>query len=144
LKGDFIMASVNKVFMIGNVTRSIELTYLPSQTAVANFGLATNRRWKDAGGQQREEVCFIDCQAFAKGAEVIKKYVSKGDPLYVQGRLKFNTWEKDGVRHSKHILIIEAFQFISTKKKTDNSAAGEPAIDEVNQTDIPTGDDIPF
>jgi single-strand DNA-binding protein len=115
------MASLNKVFIIGNVTRDIELTYLPSQTAVVNFGIATNRRWKNDTGETKEEVCFLDCQAFSKGAETLSKYVKKGDPLFIEGRLKFEQWEKEGKKHSKLRVIIESFQFLSTKPKTTDT-----------------------
>ena len=127
------MANVNKVIFIGNVTREPELTYLPSQTAVVNFGLAMNRKWKTESGEDKEEVCFIECQSFAKSAETINKYVKKGNPLYIEGRLKFEQWEKDSQKHSKHRVIIEHFQFLSTKPKTEN-VPNEPQ----------GKDDIPF
>lgn len=138
------MANVNKVILIGNVTRDPELTYLPSQTAVINFGLAMNRKWKAADGQLKEEVCFIDCQAFTKGAETLNKYVHKGDPLYVEGRLKFEKWEaNDGSKHSRHRMIIENFQFLSTKKHTDATKAAVAAGTDVTEQ-TPGNDDIPF
>jgi single-strand DNA-binding protein len=126
------MANVNKVILIGNVTRDPELSYLPSQTAVVNFGLAMNRKWKTTTGEAKEEVCFVDCQAFAKGAETLNKYVHKGDPLYIDGRLKFEQWEKEGQKHSRLRIIIESFQFLSTKPKT-----AEAAPEESEKNDIP-------
>jgi len=116
------MANVNKVILIGNVTRDPVLTYLPSQTAVVNFGIAMNRKWKSATGEAKEEVCFIDLQCFAKSAETLNKYVHKGDPLFVEGRLKLEQWESpDGAKHSRHRVIVENFQFLSTKKHTESS-----------------------
>jgi single-strand DNA-binding protein len=95
----------------------MELSYLPSQTAVVNFGLAVNRKWKNPAGETKEEVCFVDCQAFAKLAELLNKYVKKGDPVYIEGRLKFESWTaQDGSKHSKHRVICENFQFLSQKK----------------------------
>ena len=72
------MANFNKVILVGNLTRDPQLSYLPSQTAVVEFGIATNRKWKAQDGQQREEVCFVDCRAFGKPAETINKYCKKG------------------------------------------------------------------
>ena len=138
------MANVNKIILIGNVTRPLELTYLPNQTAVVNFGFATNRKWKNAAGETKEEVCFIDCQSFAKSAETLNKYIHKGDPLYIEGRLKFENWEaKDGSKHSRHRVIIESFQFLSTKKTTETANKEEPAQENI-PNESGTKDDIPF
>ena len=127
------MANVNIVILVGNMTRDVELSYLPSQTAVASFGLAINRKWKTKENVTKEEVCFVECQAFAKLAENLNKYVHKGDPLFVEGRLKYEHWEKDGIQHSRHKVIVENFQFLSHKPK-----ATEPDM-------IPdTKDGIPF
>ena len=107
------MANYNKVIMIGNLTRDPELRYLPSQTAVCELGLAVNRRWKGADGQQREETCFVDCTAFGKPGEVIKQYMAKGRSIMIEGRLQLDTWEgKDGTKRSKHRIVIENFQFL--------------------------------
>lgn len=138
------MANVNTCIFIGNLTRDPELAYLPNQTAVVNFGLAINRKWKSADGEAKEEVCFIDCQCFAKSAEILTKYVKKGDPIYIEGRLKFEMWSaKDGTKHSKHRLIIEKFQFLSTKKHTDTpgTTAAEDQAPAENQPPI---DEPPF
>lgn len=138
------MANVNKVILLGNVTRDPELTYLPSQTAVVSFGLAMNRKWKTQTGEAKEEVCFVDCQAFSKGAENLNKYVHKGDPLFIEGRLKLEQWENEGIKHSRLRVIIENFQFLSTKPKTAGRAtpAGTP-IDEMPKENQ-ENDDIPF
>ena len=86
------MANFNKVILMGNLTRDPQLSYLPSQTAVVDFGIAVNRRWTGQDGQQREEVCFVDCRAFGKPAETINKYCKKGKPLMLEGRLTFDSW----------------------------------------------------
>ena len=78
------MSSFNKVIMLGNLTRDPQLSYLPSQTPVVEFGLASNRRWKSNDGTQREEVCFVDCRAYGRMAENINKYCKKGSPLLVE------------------------------------------------------------
>ena len=76
------MANFNKVLLIGNLTRDPQLSYLPTQTAVVDFGLAVNRRWKGKDGQSRESTCFVDCRAFAGQAETINKYLTKGSPVF--------------------------------------------------------------
>lgn len=107
------MANFNKVMLMGNLTRDVELSYTPNQTPVAEFGLATNRRWKGQDGSEREETCFVDCKMFGKRAEVLNKYVSKGNPLFVEGRLVFDSWEaQDGVKHSKLRVTVENFEFL--------------------------------
>ena len=150
------MANYNKVILIGNLTRDPELRYLPSQTPVAELGLAVNRRWRGQDGQQREETCFIDCTAFGKQAEVINQYMSKGRPIMIEGRLQLDTWEgKDGSRRSKHKVVIEQFQFLGGGQ---GAAAGsgqadrrQPAGAEDNYTQPAPpeepeagGDEIPF
>src|SRR5664279_2543331 len=96
------MANFNKVMLLGNLTRDPELRYLPSQTAVVEFGLAINRKYKGQDGSMKEETCFVDCQVFGKQAETLNKYCKKGNPLFVEGRLKFDSWTKqDGSKASK-------------------------------------------
>ncbi len=107
------MANYNRVILMGNLTRDPQVTYLPSQTPVAEFGLAVNRRWRGQNNEQREETCFVDCRAYGPQAETIGKYMSKGRPILVEGRLQFDQWEgKDGTRRSKHRVIVDRFQFV--------------------------------
>ena len=107
------MASFNKVILMGNLTRDPQLSYLPSQTAVVEIGLAVNRKFRKADGSQGEEVCFVDCQMFGKRAEVINKYCKKGNPLFVEGRLKFDSWQgQDGSKKSKLRVMVENFEFM--------------------------------
>jgi single-strand DNA-binding protein len=112
------MANVNRVILIGNLTRDPQLKYLPSQTAVVEFGLATNRKFKAANGEDREEVCFVDCSAFGKTAEVINQYCQKGRPIFIEGRLKFDSWEdkQGGGKRSKLTVVIENFQFLGSRE----------------------------
>jgi single-strand DNA-binding protein len=145
------MASFNKVILLGNLTRDPQLSYLPSQTAVVDFGLATNRKWTSQDGQQREEVCFVDCRTFGKPAETINKYCKKGKPLMVEGRLTFDSWTgKDGQKHSKHRVTVESFQFVSSGpggQGGGNQGGGESQIPTNDMPmDMPPsgGDDIPF
>jgi single-strand DNA-binding protein len=85
----------------------------PSQTAVVDFGLATNRRWTAQDGSQRDETCFVDCRAFGRMAENINKFFKKGRPIFVEGRLSFDQWTgQDGVKRSKHRVTVENFTFM--------------------------------
>jgi len=107
------MANYNKVILVGNLTRDPQMSYLPSQTPVAEFGLAVNRRWRGQDNQQREETCFVDCRVFGKQAETFNQYMSKGRAVLVEGRLHLDSWEgKDGVKRSKHRVIVERFVFL--------------------------------
>jgi single-strand DNA-binding protein len=116
---------MNKVILKGNLTRDPQLSYLPSQTAVVEIGLAVNRRFKKQDGSQGEEVCFVDCQMFGKRAEVLNKYIKKGSPLLIEGRLKFDSWDgQDGSKRSKLRVMIENFEFL-----------GSPAVDD-DQEDL--------
>jgi single-strand DNA-binding protein len=108
------MANLNKVFLMGNITRDPELKYMPSQTAVCDFGLAVNRTWTGQDGVKKEEVTFVDCSCFGKTAEILSKYKKKGDPLFVEGRLKLDQWEaQDGSKRSKMRVVVENFQFLN-------------------------------
>jgi single-strand DNA-binding protein len=101
------------VILAGNLTRDPQLSYLPSNTPVAEFGLAINRKWKSQNGEMREETCFVDCSCFGKQAETLNQYMSKGRPLLVEGRLQFQQWTaKDGTKRSKLKVIVEQFQFL--------------------------------
>ena len=108
------MASFNKVFLMGNLTRDVQLKYLPSQTAVAEFGLACNRKFRTANGEDREEVTFVDVTAFGKQAEVLNQYMTKGKPIFIEGRLKYDQWEdkNGGGKRSKLTVVVDNFQFI--------------------------------
>src|SRR5438067_963460 len=108
------MRGYNKVILMGNLTRDPALKFLPSQTAVVEFGLAMNRKWKSQDGQDREEVCFVDCSAFGRTAEVINQYFTKGKPIFIEGRLKYDQWEdkQGGGKRSKLSVVIENFQFV--------------------------------
>jgi len=119
------MANFNKVFLMGNLTRDPQLRYTPSQQAICSFGLAINRKWKAADGQMKEDVCFVDCTAWGRTAETLQKYVAKGRPLFVEGRLTYSTWDgKDGQKRSKLEVTVEGFQFIDSAKGGTGAAGG--------------------
>ncbi|MDB5321266.1 MAG: single-stranded DNA-binding protein [Phycisphaerales bacterium] len=121
------MPSVNKVILIGNLTRDPQTKQLPSQSLVTEFGLAMNRKFKSPEGEDREEVCFVDCAAFGRQAEVIQKYCKKGKSLYIEGRLRYDSWEdKNGHgKRSKLSVVVDNFQFLGGRE--DQPAAGVPA-----------------
>jgi len=109
------MASFNKVILMGNLTRDPQLRYLAqNNTAVADFGIAVNRKFKAASGEDREEVTFIDVTAWGKTAELINQYFTKGKPIFIEGRLKLDQWEdkQGGGKRSKLSVVIENFQFV--------------------------------
>jgi single-strand DNA-binding protein len=165
------MANLNKVMLMGNLTRDIRLTYTPSNTAVAKLGMAINRTWTGQDGQKHEEVTFLDLTSFGKQAETLNKYLHKGDPLFVEGRLKLDTWDdkQTGQKRSKLEVIIEGFQFLGrsaggsrdggqapppparsaapAQQGSGDESSSAPTAADYN-TDVtppePPGDDIPF
>jgi single-strand DNA-binding protein len=121
------MQAFNKVILAGNLTRDPELRYTPSGTAIAKFGLALNRKWKDSqSGEMREEVTFVDVDAFGKQAELIGQYVKKGNPLLVEGRLKMDTWEDKQTQQKKSRLgvVMEGMTFLGTGGGRDGGDFG--------------------
>lgn len=148
------MASFNKVILMGNLTRDPELRYTPSGTAIAKMGLAVNRVWRDAEGQQKEEVTFVDVDAFGKQAETIGQYMQKGRPILVEGRLKLDQWEdkNTGQNRSRLGVVLERFTFVGggggqvgggdaapqQSAPPPSGPAGGPPVD------APGDDDVPF
>ncbi len=116
----------NRIILGGHLTRQPQISYLPSQTAVCNFGLAINDKYKTKDGQQHEEVCFVDCAAFGKVAENIQQYFGKGDAILVEGKLKQDTWEDKNTKakRSKHKITVERFTFLP-KVTADAGGASE-------------------
>jgi single-strand DNA-binding protein len=141
------MANYNKILLMGNLTRDPQLSYTPNQTAVVDFGLATNRRWTAQDGSQREETCFVDCRAFGRQAENMNKFLSKGRLVFIEGRLAFDTWTaQDGTKRSKHRVTVENCQFLPG---TGGPAGSNQQSIQGAQTDYESApqrddDDIPF
>ncbi len=122
------MANFNKVILLGNLTRDPELRYTPSGSAVVEFGLAVNRTWKGPNGEKREDATFVDVQAWARTAEVISEYCKKGAPIFIEGRLQYDTWQgKDGQKHSRLRVVVENFQFIGAPSGARRAEGGAPA-----------------
>jgi len=152
------VASYNKVILVGRLTRDPALSYLPSQTPVCEIGLAVNNRWRDREGQQREDVCFIDCRCFGRQAETLNQYMAKGRQILIEGRLELDQWETpEGQKRSKHRVFITSFQFLDSgqgrggggyqqapseggysQAPPAGGGSPEPPIPE------PGGEDIPF
>jgi single-strand DNA-binding protein len=152
------MANFNKVILAGNLTRDPELRYTPKGVAIAKFGLAVNRVWKSETGESKEEVTFVDIDAFSKQAETIAQYLKKGSPLLLEGRLRLDQWDdkQTGQKRSKLGVVLETFQFLGGGKGGDNAApagarpasasapaAGAPAAPEPEPA-APEEDDVPF
>jgi single-strand DNA-binding protein len=154
------MPNYNKVLLMGNITRDIELKHTSSNQAVATIGLAVNRRYKTKEGEDREDTTFVDCEAWGRTAEVIHQYFGKGKPIFVEGRLKLDQWEdKDGKKQSKLRVVIEGFEFVEsrggggggdggggrsagnrdyTPSSRGSAARGQPATHQaVDEEDIP-------
>ena len=152
------MSSFNKVIIMGNLTRDPELSYLPSQTAVVEFSVASTHRFRGSDGQDREDTCYIDCRLYGKRAEVIQKYFSKGKPILVEGRLTLDRWDApDGSKRSKHRIFVENFSFVGSGGQGGGNGGGygggrggssmdqfadAGGIPEAPQP--PADDDIPF
>jgi single-strand DNA-binding protein len=132
------MANLNRVFLIGNLTRDPELRYIPSGTAVANFGLATNRIYTTQDGERKEEVCFVDIVTWGKTAENCANYLSKGSPIFIEGRLQYETWEtQDGQKRNRLRVRANRVQFLGGRRT--EGEVGAPGMDEME-----ADDDIPF
>lgn len=139
------MASLNKVILLGNLTRDPEVKYLPSGTAVADLRMAVSRKFKTQQGEDKEETCFISVEAWGRQAETCGEYLSKGSSLLVEGRLKYEEWEKDGKRNSRIKVVAERTQFVGPRRSKDNEAgggapAGNSGGNEAAQSAAPAGD----
>jgi single-strand DNA-binding protein len=132
----------NKVILIGNLTRDVELRYTPGGTAVAKFGLATNRTYKDnVTGENKQEVMFIDITVFGRSAEIANQYLGKGRRVLIEGRIVLDTWvDSNGQKRSKHSIVAERVQFMDSKASAEGGYQGgysqntQPAKPQVQQT----------
>lgn len=118
------MANLNKVMLIGNLTRDVETRGLPNGGSVYTWGLAINRRYKTQAGEQKEEVTYVDCNAFGRTGEVVSQYTQKGDPLFVEGRLRLEQWESEGQKRSKLSVTVESVQLL--KRRGDGDSQEQP------------------
>jgi single-strand DNA-binding protein len=147
------MASYNRVVLLGNVTRDPELRYTPSGTAVLDLGLAVNDRRKGPNGDWVEETTFVDVTLWGRTAEVASEYLSKGAPVFIEGRLKLDTWEKEGKKQSKLRVVGERMQMLGQRsggggggpkgqRSQPDDEYAQPAAADVGPG--PPDDDIPF
>ncbi len=136
------MASLNKVFLIGNLTRPPELRYTPSGTAVVDLRLAVNRSYTTQGGDRRDETCFLTIVVWGKQAEASAQYLDKGSPVMVEGRLQTRDWEgKDGQKRNVVEVVAERIQFLGRPKGAAAAGTGEPEpVDE----GAGQADEVPF
>lgn len=147
----------NKIIMVGNLTRDVELKYLPSGSAVATIGLASNRRYKKQDGTQAEEVCFVDVKLFGRTAEVANQYLKKGSQILIEGRLTLETWnDANGQKKSKHTITAESMQMLGRAQGGESSytpqnndyAPSQSSYSQPTQTqsvpEIDIDDEIPF
>ena len=140
--------SFNKVILLGNLSKDIELKYTPSGTAIAKTAIATNRRYKTQSGEQKEEVCFIDITLFGRSAEVANQYLHKGKQVLIEGRLVLEQWvDSHGNKRSKHSVAVESMQMLGGKESNNgqtnnthnygNQGANSPRQSNNNQTNQP-------
>ena len=131
------MASLNKVLLLGNLTRDPELRYTPSGTAVSTFGLAVNRRYKQ-NDEWKDDVCFVDIVCFGKQAENCTEYLNKGSLAFIEGRLQWRSWEgEDGQKRSKHEVVASNVQFLPKGREAGFEEKKDESSDSVE-------DDVPF
>ena len=112
------MATLNRVFLMGNLTRDPEVRYVPSGTAVADLRMAMNRKYRTAGGEERDEPCYVNVVVWGKQGEACGQYLGKGSPLLVEGRLQYEEWEKDGRKNSRLRVVADRVQFIGAPKRS--------------------------
>jgi single-strand DNA-binding protein len=150
------MASYNRVILMGNLTRDIQLRYTPGGTAVTEIGLAVNERRKNQNGEWIDETTFVDVTFWGRTAEVAAEYLTKGSPVFIEGRLKLDSWEKDGQKHYKLRVVCDRMQLLSSGGGVGTRQAGSqpareeyaasPAHQEQHHAEHSHGptDDIPF
>jgi single-strand DNA-binding protein len=154
------MASMNRIFLMGNLTRDPEVRYLPSGQAVADLRLTMSHKYKTQSGEDKEDTCFVDVNAWGRTAETCGQYLSKGSPVLVEGRLKYDEWEKDGKKNSKLRVVAERVQFIGAPRRNAEVSDGPgdeapaprppgtpPAADRDGAGGAPQGgdeDNLPF
>jgi single-strand DNA-binding protein len=148
------MASFNKVILVGNLTRDPELRYTPKGVAIAKLGLAVNRVWRNEAGESKEEVTFVDIDAFGKQAETIGQYLKKGRPILIEGRLRLDQWDdkQTGQKRSRLGVVLESFQFLDSGNRSEGvparssapAAATEAAPSAPVEGPEPEQDDVPF
>jgi single-strand DNA-binding protein len=136
------MANLNKVFLIGNLTRDPELRYVPSGTAVASFGLATNRTYTASSGEKKQETCFVRVVVWGRMAEICGEYLSKGRSVFIEGRLQYRAWDAaNGEKRSTIEVRAERVQFLGRQDKIGDLQTEQPGAEEVENINLDS--DVP-
>lgn len=140
------MASFNRVILVGNLTRDPEVRYTPNGTAVCDIGLAVNERRKSTTGEWVEEVVYVDVTLWGRTAEVAGEYLTKGSPVLIEGRLRLDTWEKEGEKRSKLRVVADRMQMLGTRQANNTGASKGPAAGPVTPPpeDFSAEDEVPF
>jgi single-strand DNA-binding protein len=143
------MASFNKVFLIGNLTKDPELRYTPAGSAVTNLRMAINRKYKGKDGADKEDVCFVTVVVWSKSAEAAGEYLKKGDPLFVEGRLQSKSWEtEDKQKRTVLEVVADRIQFLNRGKGPGTDNASHDAVEDAGAPQGPavsgSEEDIPF
>ena len=125
------MANFNRVILMGNITRDIEVRNLPSGTAVADVGVAVNDHRKNQAGESVQETTFVDATFWGRTAEVAAEYLSKGSPVLIEGRLKQERWETDGQKHSKLKVVCDRMQMLGRKSETSQASDAQTSVADV-------------
>ena len=121
------MPDLNKCMLMGRLVRDPDLRYLPSNTAVVSLSIAINRRWKNQAGESQEETTYLDAESFGKQGEVINQYFRKGDPIFIEGRIKQDVWQdRDGNNRSKLKVVVESFEFLKGRTDRTDRPSDEP------------------
>lgn len=156
----------NKIIILGNLTRDVELKYLPSGSAIATIGLASNRRYKKQDGNMTDETCFVDVNLFGRTAEIANQYLKKGSQILIEGRLRYESWtDANGQKRSKHTITAESMQMLGKANQSDsngysggsqndsqgsytqssgNNSGYSESSDSKNVPEIDIDDEIPF
>jgi single-strand DNA-binding protein len=138
------MANFNRVILLGNLTRDPEVRYIPSGTAVSDIGLAINERWKKSTGEWVDEVVFVDVTLWGRTAEVANEYLSKGSQILIEGRLKLDSWEKDGQKHSKLKVVCDRMQMVGGRQGGQGGGGGPRSSSRNAQPSGPSYDNSDF
>tara|TARA_B100001093_G_scaffold70812_1_gene61328 strand:- start:706 stop:1167 length:462 start_codon:yes stop_codon:yes gene_type:complete len=153
------MASLNKVLLIGNLTRDPDVRMMTNGRPVCNFGLALNRSYKDAEGNRKDETTFVDVECFGPRAEAVGRFFTKGRAIFVEGRLKLDQWEtKEGEKRSAIRVVLDNFEFVDSRQEGTSTNAGpstdkafsqesppkEKPIAESKEVDPELDEDVPF
>jgi single-strand DNA-binding protein len=136
--------AINRVLLGGNLTRDPQVRFFANERAVADFGIAVNRRFKGSDGQMKDEVTYIDIEAWGRTAELVGQYLTKGRACFVEGRLKLDSWEdKDGQKRSKLKVVADSVQFLDSGNRGDRGAAGESSEGDAGETHAPVSTSAP-